>query len=272
MKGADECRYNFSKMLLPVQIYTHYTQVTVSRYPGSHVWAVRCSGQWPLFSPRPGEGKSPEIRGSNGRDWTQGQGTTLHLHQAAALPQTLIIPGQARPIQPFWPGRPETRRDLTWACWGLRVLGAVLLACTMYPCTPVPIPPPPLCTLCTSRALSPPIPEDNILVPEVSRPHYNLQRSRLLLDCNTSLVLLVVRLAIVCACFIATYSLFLPVHCSPSPLGFSNISLLVALHGPASKHPPARSSISGPLDIDSHPQGSPYICQRPNSSYLRYRN
>lgn len=25
------------------------------------------------------------------------------------LPQTLIIPGQARPIQPFWRGRPETR-------------------------------------------------------------------------------------------------------------------------------------------------------------------
>lgn len=44
--------------------------------------------QWPLFPPLDLGKKSPEIRGSSGRDWTQacpgGQGTTLHHHQAAA--------------------------------------------------------------------------------------------------------------------------------------------------------------------------------------------
>lgn len=122
----------------------------------------------------------------------------------------------------------------------------------------------------------PPIPGYDILASEVSRPHYNLRPdSRLLLDCNTSLPLLVVLLGIECACFIATYSLSLSIYPPSSFLSPGIFKLLPARSlstTRASKRPSARCSPPRPPEIKFPPRSSPYTPQRPNSSHLRYRN
>lgn len=190
--------------------------------------------------------KSPEIRGSIGRDWTQGQGTTLHHHQAAALPQRLIIPGQARPIQPFWRGRPETRRDLTWAHWGV----CWLVRCTMYP---------PYLPLQSLRTTSLPL--------KYPWPHYNLQPDQGC--CWTATPLL--------SCLLFIWALYAPALLPLIP-SFYLFSVFVFLLSPGpsnhlllarSPRPRLETSIRSlfnsrsSLEIDSHHGAPPRVSQRP---------
>lgn len=165
--------------------------------------------------------KSPEIRGSIGRDWTQGQGTTLHHHQAAALPQTLIIPGQARPIQPFWRGRPETRRDLTWARWGV----CWLVRCTMYP---------PYLPLQSLRTTSLPL--------RYPWPHYNLQPDQGC--CWTATPLL--------SCLLFIWALYAPALLPLIP-SFYPSSIFCFLLAPRTFHPPPARSLSTASPRNIHP-------------------
>lgn len=93
------------------------------------VWAVpvqwaAATGKWWLATispPLTWGRKGPEIRGSNGRDWTQGQGTTLHhpfikLQLAAALPPNANHP-RASTANSTVLARQARDENLTWG-WG----------------------------------------------------------------------------------------------------------------------------------------------------------
>lgn len=140
--------------------------------------------------------KGPEIRGSNGRDWTQGQGTTLHhpfikLQLAAALPPNANHP-RASTANSTVLARQARDENLTWG-WGdecVYVPTYLRICVGTYP----PTCPPSLrlsAPLVPLGGISPSNPWETTSLPvKYPRPHYNLRPdSRLLLDCNTSLSL-----------------------------------------------------------------------------------
>lgn len=141
-----------------------------------------------------------------------------------------------------------------------------------YPRTPVPsLPSAPLVSGLWWPS-PPPIPGDDIPASEVSRPHYNLRPdSRLLLDCNTSLVLRVVLWALYAPALLPLIP-SLPAFSFSCPLGFFNFFLLA--RSPRSSFETSTRSLftSTPLRDSLPPRSSPYTSKRPNSSHLRYRN